>query len=199
MGHRSFNDLTQYPVFPWIIADYTSNELGMLCEIDPTKLFVTCNWHEWQMLLTSTLLLFGLLVGYWLLVVGCWLLVVGCWLLVVGCWLLVVGCWLLVVLWDGLQQQIYQTPPHFVIFPSQLVRWIHNVLQNSSCDTTTCHRINPSSCMVHITRHPAMYCFISYDKVCQQSTKRLSVVVRKSVVRTRVCLFLNHPVSCNAP
>jgi hypothetical protein len=78
MGHRSFNDLTQYPVFPWIIADYTSNELGMLCEIDPTKLFVTCNWHEWQMLLTSTLLLFGLLVGYWLLVVGCWLLVVGC-------------------------------------------------------------------------------------------------------------------------
>ena len=26
---RSFNDLTQYPVFPWIIADYTSEELDL--------------------------------------------------------------------------------------------------------------------------------------------------------------------------
>ena len=25
---RSFNDLTQYPVFPWVIADYVSQELG---------------------------------------------------------------------------------------------------------------------------------------------------------------------------
>ena len=25
---RSFNDLTQYPVFPWIVADYTSEHLG---------------------------------------------------------------------------------------------------------------------------------------------------------------------------
>ena len=25
---RSFNDLTQYPVFPWIISDYTSRKLG---------------------------------------------------------------------------------------------------------------------------------------------------------------------------
>jgi Beige/BEACH domain len=24
MGNRSFNDLTQYPVFPWIISDYKS-------------------------------------------------------------------------------------------------------------------------------------------------------------------------------
>ena len=28
LAHRSFNDLTQYPVFPWIIADYTSETLG---------------------------------------------------------------------------------------------------------------------------------------------------------------------------
>ena len=26
---RSFNDLTQYPVFPWVVADYTSEKLGM--------------------------------------------------------------------------------------------------------------------------------------------------------------------------
>jgi factor associated with neutral sphingomyelinase activation len=30
LADRSFNDLTQYPVFPWIIADYKSKELGML-------------------------------------------------------------------------------------------------------------------------------------------------------------------------
>ncbi len=28
---RSFNDLTQYPVFPWVIADYTSDTLGLSC------------------------------------------------------------------------------------------------------------------------------------------------------------------------
>lgn len=27
LSHRSFNDLTQYPIFPWIIADYTSKNL----------------------------------------------------------------------------------------------------------------------------------------------------------------------------
>jgi hypothetical protein len=27
MAGRSYNDITQYPVFPWIIADYTSEEL----------------------------------------------------------------------------------------------------------------------------------------------------------------------------
>jgi hypothetical protein len=26
---RSFNDLTQYPVFPWILADYTSEKLDL--------------------------------------------------------------------------------------------------------------------------------------------------------------------------
>ena len=25
---RSFNDLTQYPVFPWVVADYKSQALG---------------------------------------------------------------------------------------------------------------------------------------------------------------------------
>ena len=29
MAGRTFNDLTQYPVFPWIIADYTSQELDL--------------------------------------------------------------------------------------------------------------------------------------------------------------------------
>jgi len=29
LAHRSFNDLTQYPVFPWVIADYTSNTLDL--------------------------------------------------------------------------------------------------------------------------------------------------------------------------
>ena len=28
LADRTFNDLTQYPVFPWIIADYTSDILG---------------------------------------------------------------------------------------------------------------------------------------------------------------------------
>ena len=27
---RSFNDLTQYPIFPWIVADYTSEHLGKI-------------------------------------------------------------------------------------------------------------------------------------------------------------------------
>lgn len=26
---RSFKDLTQYPVFPWVVADYTSDELDL--------------------------------------------------------------------------------------------------------------------------------------------------------------------------
>ena len=26
---RSFNDLTQWPVFPWILADYTSEQLDL--------------------------------------------------------------------------------------------------------------------------------------------------------------------------
>ena len=29
MADRSFNDLTQYPVFPWIISDYTSNNIDL--------------------------------------------------------------------------------------------------------------------------------------------------------------------------
>ena len=29
MAGRTFNDLTQYPVFPWVIADYTSKELDL--------------------------------------------------------------------------------------------------------------------------------------------------------------------------
>ena len=29
MADRSFNDLTQYPVVPWIITDYTSSSLNL--------------------------------------------------------------------------------------------------------------------------------------------------------------------------
>lgn len=29
MAGRTFNDLTQYPVFPWILADYTSEDLDL--------------------------------------------------------------------------------------------------------------------------------------------------------------------------
>lgn len=29
MADRSFNDLTQYPVFPWVLADYSSDELDL--------------------------------------------------------------------------------------------------------------------------------------------------------------------------
>jgi hypothetical protein len=28
-GGRTFNDLSQYPVFPWIIQDYNSSELDL--------------------------------------------------------------------------------------------------------------------------------------------------------------------------
>jgi hypothetical protein len=28
MAGRTFNDITQYPVFPWVLADYSSEELG---------------------------------------------------------------------------------------------------------------------------------------------------------------------------
>lgn len=26
---RSYNDISQYPVFPWVLADYTSTELNL--------------------------------------------------------------------------------------------------------------------------------------------------------------------------
>lgn len=29
IADRTFNDLTQYPVFPWVIADYTSDTLNL--------------------------------------------------------------------------------------------------------------------------------------------------------------------------
>ncbi|KXJ24231.1 WD repeat and FYVE domain-containing protein 3 [Exaiptasia diaphana] len=29
LADRSFNDLTQYPVFPWVLADYTSTTLDL--------------------------------------------------------------------------------------------------------------------------------------------------------------------------
>lgn len=35
MAGRTFNDLTQYPVFPWVLADYTSEEL----DLDDPKTF----------------------------------------------------------------------------------------------------------------------------------------------------------------
>jgi len=35
LADRSFNDLTQYPVFPWILNDYTSRTLGTPCQFHP--------------------------------------------------------------------------------------------------------------------------------------------------------------------
>lgn len=29
LADRTFQDLTQYPVFPWVVSDYTSNELDL--------------------------------------------------------------------------------------------------------------------------------------------------------------------------
>ena len=29
LAGRSYNDLTQYPVFPWVLCDYTSAELDL--------------------------------------------------------------------------------------------------------------------------------------------------------------------------
>lgn len=29
VGNRSLSDLSQYPVFPWVIADYTSDQLQL--------------------------------------------------------------------------------------------------------------------------------------------------------------------------
>lgn len=29
MADRSFNDLTQYPVFPWVVKDFTSSTLNL--------------------------------------------------------------------------------------------------------------------------------------------------------------------------
>jgi len=29
IGHRSFTDFSQYPVFPWILKDYTSPQLDL--------------------------------------------------------------------------------------------------------------------------------------------------------------------------
>lgn len=40
LADRTFQDLTQYPIFPWIISDYTSDELDLedeKCYRDLTK------------------------------------------------------------------------------------------------------------------------------------------------------------------
>lgn len=29
VADRTFNDFTQYPVFPWVVADYTSKQLDL--------------------------------------------------------------------------------------------------------------------------------------------------------------------------
>ena len=38
LADRSCNDLSQYPVFPWVLADYTSMQLGglIIAQIDFT-------------------------------------------------------------------------------------------------------------------------------------------------------------------
>lgn len=32
LAGRTFNDLSQYPVFPWILNDYSSNQLDLASE-----------------------------------------------------------------------------------------------------------------------------------------------------------------------
>ena len=46
LSDRSFNDIMQYPVMPWIIADYTSTKLGTMS---------LCNDHysSWKDFLTQ--------------------------------------------------------------------------------------------------------------------------------------------------
>jgi hypothetical protein len=38
MAGRTFNDITQYPVFPWILSDYESEELGEWWRSDQSEL-----------------------------------------------------------------------------------------------------------------------------------------------------------------
>ena len=40
LAGRSYNDLMQYPVFPWILADYTSEELDLT---NPKTFRVCCH------------------------------------------------------------------------------------------------------------------------------------------------------------
>lgn len=42
LADRSCNDLSQYPVFPWVIADYTSMQLGglIIAQIDLHNMFL---------------------------------------------------------------------------------------------------------------------------------------------------------------
>ena len=40
MANRSFNDLSQYPIFPWIISDYSSKGKNLLKFIEPNILIL---------------------------------------------------------------------------------------------------------------------------------------------------------------
>lgn len=40
LSGRTYNDLTNYPVFPWILADYTSEKVGFHLNNPPAGLIV---------------------------------------------------------------------------------------------------------------------------------------------------------------
>lgn len=48
LADRSCNDLSQYPVFPWVIADYTSSQLGGSTGLHLTELCLKCCVWESQ-------------------------------------------------------------------------------------------------------------------------------------------------------
>lgn len=48
---RSFNDLSQYPVFPWVLSDYTSPQLDLAdprCYRDLSKPMGAVNEARWR-------------------------------------------------------------------------------------------------------------------------------------------------------
>ncbi len=51
LGNRSFNDLSQYPIFPWVISDYSSQDLDFDNEAtfrDLSKPIGAINKHRLQ-------------------------------------------------------------------------------------------------------------------------------------------------------
>lgn len=43
---RTYNDLTNYPVFPWILADYTSDTVSFLLRVFDFKLVADIHSHS---------------------------------------------------------------------------------------------------------------------------------------------------------
>ena len=43
---RSFNDINQYPIFPWVLSDYTSENLDLLKESSFRNLALPIGAHD---------------------------------------------------------------------------------------------------------------------------------------------------------